>query len=131
MSFELRTRLPTGFCRRQLSEFRRPRPRQQTASSKTTSMSDDRAAELKGTYLSSTFSHSLHSYFLLFQRGWLPATRTSENPGFERWRLALSMTSSRVAIVLRASTTMRPAASSRRSILRFLERTGCVYDSPF
>jgi len=29
-------------------------------------MSDDRAVELKGTYLSSTFSHSLHSTLLTF-----------------------------------------------------------------
>lgn len=83
-----------------------------------TSMSDDRAAELKGPYFYYCSSRA-YSYLFFSQRGWPPVTRTSENPGCEPWKPVLSVTSFRVAIVLKASTTMRPAASSRRSISHF------------
>jgi hypothetical protein len=86
-----------------------------TSEKTTTSMSDDRAAELKGPYFYH-YSFRTYSYFLPFQRDWLLVTRISENPGYEPWKPVLSVTSFRVAIVLKASTTMRLAASSRRSI---------------
>jgi hypothetical protein len=88
-------------------------------------MSDDRATELKGEFISSThFEHSL--MLAVPQHGSLLVTRMCVSLGSEPWKPASSGTSFRVAIALRVSITTKLAANCRRSTQPFSRRTGYV-----